>query len=376
MRLTGITCRHHCHPSPSITNGREPSDVSMNTAPQPRYTHNILLQMIFIMAVVAGVSVWQAEVITQIYLTHQINAIGWGVNGGIALLFGCGLLQLIKRFFEYGSQERAIHRFQHNIQNSDEPLLSIAEKSMIAKRFLVLKSLNRQRANINQGALAATLHAAESSRNSFLKFVHNVLILTGVFGTIISLSVALLGASDLLQSGGLGGLAARGDGADGQIDGLSRMIFGMATALSTTLTAIFAYLFFGYFYIKLTDTQTFLLSKIEEVTATTLMPHLQLNQDASVLRDYAESIRLASNLVQKLDQSQQKYADAATTLESATRRLAAQVGQSPATGDDNKVLARIMESLQQQQAATQHNTDNLSEAVSLLRRGFRLKSEK
>ena len=50
--------------------------------------------------------------------------------------------------------------------------------------------------------------------------------------------------------------------------------------MSTTLTAIIAYLFFGYFYIKLTDTQTFLISKIEEVTATTLMPHLQLNQDA------------------------------------------------------------------------------------------------
>ena len=339
------------------------------------YTRSILIQMIVVIALLAVAVIWQRDVIHQIYVANQINAVGWVVNSGIMILFVCGMVSLIKRFFEYRNQEQAINRFKANVSSNQEPLQGIKQDSMVAERFLTLKALNRRRANVNQNALAATLLASESSRNSFLKFVHNVLILTGVFGTIISLSMSLLGASDLLQSGGqVSNLT--GDGST-QSSGLGTMIFGMSTALSTTLTAIIAYLFFGYFYIKLTDTQTFLISKIEEVTATTLMPHLQLNQDA-VVKDYSESIRHSTELVQKLAQTQKIYSDSAQSMEAATRKLADQVeaaSQRPDDESSQEIIDLLKGMLEQQQTASRENAATMKEMVGLLERGFRIRSD-
>lgn len=296
------------------------------TNPAYNYTRNILLQMIVVFSLLATVIIWQRHIIYQIYIANQVNTVGWAVNGGIVLLFVCGLVVLVKRFFEYRNQEQAINRLKTNVKINADPIVGINPEYMVAERFLTLQSLNQHRANINQSALAATLMAAESSRNSFLKFVHNILILTGVFGTIISLSISLLGASDILQ---IGSLQSGQEAA--QAAGLSTMIYGMSTALSTTMTAIIAYLFFGYFYIKLTDTQTFLISKIEEVTATTLLPHLQLNQDP-VIRDYADE---------------------------------------PAS--DNQVLRTLIGELaEQQQQAAKQNAEHMKEVVTILQRGFRL----
>ena len=329
--------------------------------------------MILVLALLAGVSFWQRDIIYQIYIANQVNKVGWAVNGGIALLFVCGLIELIKRFFEYRYQEQAINRFKSNVNNNEEPLLGIRQDYMVAERFLTLKSLNRRRANINQNALAATLLASESSRNSFLKFVHNVLILTGVFGTIISLSISLLGASDILQSGGQAG-SLLGSREEAQATGLGTMIYGMSTALSTTMTAIIAYLFFGYFYIKLTDTQTFLISKIEEVTTTTLMPHLQLNQDA-IVRDYSEIIRTANELVQKLDHSQKNYSESAESLEIVAQKLADNVRPADDKANESRELLELIHEVVvlQQQSITE-NSKRMGQVVELLQRGFRLRA--
>ena len=321
--------------------------------------------MLVVFSLLAAVIFWQRQTVYQIYLENQVNTVGWAVNGSIILLFLCGLFNLIQRFFEYRNQEQAINRFSVNVTNNAEPLSGIRREYMVAERFLTLASLSRRRANINQNALAATLLAAESSRNSFLKFVHNILILTGVFGTIISLSISLLGASEILQSDGQ---------TVAQATGLNTMIYGMSTALSTTMTAIIAYLFFGYFYIKLTDTQTFLISKIEEVTATTLMPHLQLNKDA-VAMDYSESIRASNALVKKLDQSQQQYADSAVALEAATQNLVARIaplGLEAKSSENQALMALIGEIAEQQHQAAEKNHVNTKEIIDILQRGFRL----
>ena len=163
------------------------------------------------------------------------------------------------------------------------------------------------------------------------------------------------------------------DGAD-RSSGLGTMIFGMSTALSTTLTAIVAYLFFGYFYIKLTDTQTFLISKIEEVTTTTLMPHLQLNQDAVVL-EYSDSIRSANDLIQKLDQSQKIYADSAAVLGSSIAELSSKIAKSGDIAGGNEQLELMKEIVALQQQNSRQSADNMASVVSLLERGFRLKSD-
>lgn len=308
--------------------------------PTYNYTQNILLQMIVVFSLLAGVIIWQREIIYQIYIANQVNTVGWAINGGIALLFVCGLVELIKRFFEYRHQEQAINRFKVNLKNKAEPLSGIRREYMVAERFLTLKESNQRRANINQNALAAALLASESSRNSFLKFVHNVLILTGVFGTIISLSISLLGASDILQSGSQVSGLLEGSREAAQANGLSTMIYGMSTALSTTMTAIIAYLLFGYFYIKLTDTQTFLISKIEEVTAATLMPHLLLNQ-LPVVTDYADK-------------------EAASDLPEGV-------------GENRALMALLREIAERQQQANEQNSESMKEVVTILQRGFRLR---
>ena len=237
--------------------------MSSTTRLTTNYTQSILIQMGLVLAVLIGVTVWQWDVFREIYLQNQVNAVGWAINGGIAVLFLTGLVQLVKRFAEYrypgiGAESSFL------VPISARTMIrckGIEQKCMIAERYITLGKLNRRRARINHSALAATLHAVESSRNSYLKFVQSVLVLTGVFGTIVSLSISLLGASNIIQVGLHEAQSS---------DGMGTMIYGMSTALSTTMTAILAYLIFGYFYIKLTDTQTYLISRVEEVTATTL----------------------------------------------------------------------------------------------------------
>ncbi len=338
-----------------------------DTKSQLNYTRSVLLQMLAVFVLLGGVIVWQWDVVRQIYLQNQINAMGWAINGGIMLLFFCGLGVLVGRFFEYRRQEFNIARFVRNLKEDNDPMEGVEPHGMLAERYRTLQELNRRRANINQNALAATLLASESSRNSFLKFVHNVLILTGVFGTIVSLSLSLLGASDMIYGNAQ---------ASGQTSGLGTMIFGMSTALSTTMTAILAYLIFGYFYIKLTDTQTYLISSVEEVTATTLLPYLQPSEEAAV-RDYSDSILSASKLIERFEQSQQQYDGSVQALLEATRALSDQLaagvgGGRGGIGEEGLVtlMTRIGE-LQQQSVA--ENRELLSQVVRLLQEGFRLR---
>ena len=334
---------------------------------QSHYTRRVLVQMGVVIIILACVVFWQWQTLEQIYVQNQVNRVGWAINGLIALLFFCGVAELIRRFIEYHGQENAISRFLNNVRTNDDPIAGLDKNDMVVQRYLTLKDLNHRRAVINQNALAATLLASEASRNSFLKFIHNVLILTGVFGTIISLSISLLGASDMLQ--GVNPTA-------GEPNGLGTMIYGMSTALSTTMTAIIAYLFFGYFYIKLTDTQTYLISRVEEVTATTLLPHLQLDKDI-VIRDFSDSIHKASELIQRFDSAQHQYSESALKLQQATADLAQNV-EAQTRLSEQATHAQMLEKLDQilvlQQQATQHNSEVMSQVVKLLQKGFRLRS--
>ena len=339
--------------------------MSTTTRLTTNYTQSILIQMVLVLVVLIGVTVWQWDVFREIYVQNQVNAVGWAINGGIALLFLTGLVQLVFRFSEYRAQESALNRFLANVHKDDDPLQGIDEKSMIAERYLTLGKLNRRRARINHSALAATLHAVESSRNSYLKFVQSVLVLTGVFGTIVSLSISLLGASSIIQFG----LHETGG-----TDGMGTMIYGMSTALSTTMSAILAYLIFGYFYIKLTDTQTYLISRVEEVTATTLLPHLQSIQD-KVTMDYSESIRGATELMQRFDQSQRVYADSAHQLQSSIEQFAENYRPDltdASVENGRQLLEEIREIAETQREVARRNEQATSEMIQLLREGFRL----
>ena len=147
-----------------------------------------------------------------------------------------------------------------------------------------------------------------------------------MFGTIVSLSIALLGASDLIDS------------ADASLGGMGLVIHGMSTALSTTITAIVSYAIFGYFYTRLGDVQTHSLSGIEQLTSIYLLPRYVKASDeiAYKMGDLIKSVILAAD---KLRQTQESYHDAAITLQ---QTIAANQQQTDRFADEMAQIRQIL----------------------------------
>jgi len=271
------------------------------------YSRNILIQILSVSILVAILLLWQHQFLAQLYLKNQLTVVGWLINGFILLLFLGGIGRLIQLLLRYHREEEALNRFIGNIQRVVEPIQGLRPEALVANRYRTLLELHARHAPINHSALAATLVASESSRLSFPRFVNNILILTGVFGTIVSLSIALLGASDLVQSASNTG-------------GLSVIIHGMSTALSTTLTAIVCYIFFSYFFQKLMDAQTYLISRVETVTTILLLPRFQA-QTESIMKEFSDLLRAATALLQRIDASQNTFTDTAEHLSQLAQNL-------------------------------------------------------
>ncbi len=329
-----------------------------NIKARQHYTRNVLIQFLVALAVFVIIVYWRMDFFKQVYIDNQISSVGWTVNGGIALLFVFGLTLVVKLLLRYRGEEASINRFVRNLAVEEDPLEHVDPNSIIADRYDTLKMLHRKRASINHSALAATLIATEASYNSFPKFVYNTLILTGVFGTIVSLSIALIGASDMI-------------GSSAQVSGIGTVIHGMSTALSTTMSAIIAYIFFGYFYLKLTDAQTYLIARVEEVTATHLMPHFQLSSDA-MLKEYSDSITSAANLVKRFDKAQATYQMAAKHMaESVSKLQAAVVRDERQTQQMNQRLDQLVKLAEKSYAK---ESNSLERAFDLLHKDTRSKS--
>jgi hypothetical protein len=299
---------------------------------EPRQAQRALVQLGVASVIVILVALWQREFLADVYLRNQLTSVSWIINGSILLLFASALVRLIQSFVRYDKEERALNHFLENVTDRADIVKGVSGDTIIANRYRTLRELNQRRSPINHSALAATLLAQESSRSSFPRFVHNVLILTGVFGTIVSLSIALLGASEMIV-------------ASTQIGSLGLVIHGMSTALSTTMTAILAYFFLGYFYLRLMDTQTQIVGRIEHATTTILLPRFQVQQE-TVIEDFSDIIRAAAALVKRLDASQSQYAETANQL--------------------NDVLTAYRDEMR-------NHSKSLAEITELLRDGFRLR---
>lgn len=259
------------------------------------YSRNTIFRMIIIALLGAALLFWKADLINSVYFKNQLTSVGLAVNGAILALFVLGLLRMIAILMSYMREEAAIIKFVNNIEARPDqsPLKNVNENSMMVRRYNTMRILHDARSPINQNALASTLVASESTRNSLPKFINNILILGGVFGTIISLSIALLGASDVLEDAVNTG-------------GMGMVIHGMSTALSTTITAIICYLYFGYFYLRLMDAQTNIVSAVEQVTTTHLMPKFQIQTD-SVLYEFTGLIRSLQGLVAQMESTQESF---------------------------------------------------------------------
>lgn len=256
------------------------------------YSRNTLLRITALGAAGIAIAVWKIDLLNAVYFEDQLTSTGLLINGAILALFLLGLMRAIATLLVYVREEAALARFIRNLERTPdlEPTHGIGNGTLIARRYATLRLLHESRTPVNQSALASTLVASESTRNSLPRFIHNILILTGVFGTIVSLSIALVGASDILEN-------AISE------TGMGMVIHGMSTALSTTITAILCYVFFGYIYQRLTDAQTNLVSGIEQVTTTYLMPRFQV-QTENVLYEFTGLIRALQRLVDQLQQSQ------------------------------------------------------------------------
>ncbi len=313
------------------------------------FSRNILIRMAVIGIITAGLLAWKFDFINQVYFRDQLTPTGIIINGAILSLFLLGLLRMIWILVRYSREEAAVRQVLVNLDEGVDPLLEVPDERIISRRYRTLQALHRTSTPINHGALASTLLASESTENSLPKFINNILILSGVFGTIVSLSIALIGASDLLESAV-------------EVGGMGLVVHGMSTALSTTITAIVCYVYFGYFYLKLTDVQTNLVSTVEQITSVAFMPRFQI-QTETVLHQFAGLIRSLQGLIGQMKQSQESY-----------QQLAGEMGKSQSAFED--LETRIISALVDvHRTRFQPVTEDMDEIKRLLRIGFRLPEE-
>ncbi len=273
------------------------------------YSRNVLFQFVLLSLVAAFLLAINLDFLHKVYIENQTSNTGFIVNGSILGLFAIGLFSLIRLLLRYMREENALTRFLKNVDHDKlQPTERISKKSLIYNRYTAVLEISRHNVAVNHSALASTLVATENTHLSLPRFISNILILTGVFGTIVSLSIALFGASDIIDS------------ANG-ISGMSVVIHGMSTALSTTATAIVCYLFFGYFYMKLTDVQTELLSGIEQATTLYIMPRFTYQTD-SMLHEVGNLVKALHAAANNMAQTQSSYTEAGRNLNAISQTYA------------------------------------------------------
>jgi hypothetical protein len=152
------------------------------------------------------------------------------------------------------------------------------------------------------------------------------LILLGVFGTVVSLSIALIGASSLLDSP---------EGANK----MGMIIGGMSSALSTTMTAIVCFVIYAYFYLRLNNARAQLLNGIETLTSTYLLPEVTHNEE-SMIRRVAELTIALNSSAERLNEMQQHMVAAATQLTNAVALQSNNGGVSEESLQEMKELLR------------------------------------
>lgn len=224
----------------------------------------MVISMVALLGAAAVVAVWQWELVRSIYFIDAKTII---LNGLIFLIFFSGAVHLIRAYVHCRFEERQVEIFFRDKESGGFFPENLLPTALIARRYATIKDLHQRRIPIHHGALAAIMAAEESLQQSYPRFVNNVLILTGVFGTIVSLIFALVGASSILGTADPG-------------KGMEVMLRGMNTALTTTATAIVCFFLFTYFYHRLTDVQNYLFGRLEEAVLVHIVPEFAFDTEA------------------------------------------------------------------------------------------------
>jgi len=291
-------------------------------------SRKVLLRLIVALLILAAILALNLDFLKGLYFSDQLTVVGWIINGAIVLLFLTGLAKTAWLLLHYAREEAALRKLVAHIEDGYVDVLKgVSSSSSIAQRYQLLVRLNEQNAAVNHAALASTLLARESTRLSFPRFVNGILILMGVLGTIISLSIALLGASHLLD-------VNQGIGGD-----MGLVIHGMSTAMSTTITAIVSFLFYGYFYLKLTDVQTHFLGNLEQATTLYLMPKFSGSEE-SMLADIRGLVSSLHEVSRQMEHAQTHYTEAGSQLRDIVARLGADMSAMSQDVDEIKSILR------------------------------------
>ncbi len=268
-----------------------------------RLSLRILLQFVIAIVIFVVVIGMNIEFLRHFYLENQQTRTGIIINSAIIAILVLGLLNLLWLLLRYHREESALSGFVENVEAvRKDPTEGLNAHSLIVKRYATKQSINAAHGEINHNALAAMLTADEGTRLGVVRYINNILILTGVFGTIVSLSIALIGASNLIESAATG------------LDGMGLVIHGMSTALSTTITAIVSYVLFGYFYLRVRDVQTHLISGIEHLTSVYLIPRF-VKRSEDVINQMAGLIKGIIRATEKMTETQNIYQLSATELQ-------------------------------------------------------------
>ena len=268
--------------------------------------------------------------VAALYSSGEINVTGIVLNGLIVILFLLGMFRMVITLLRYVNEHQTLYRLVTYLkEDATDPISRLSANALSVQRYQAIHWINKQGAPVNQGALAATLNANESARLTLIRFVHSILILAGVFGTVVSLSLALVGASALLSS------------PEGAKE-MGVVIGGMSSALSTTMTAIVCFIIFAYFYMRLNDARVQLLSGIENATTLYILPKISHSEE-SLIRHVASLTIALNKSAERIAQVEGDFIVAGEQLQKVVNNLHDGVGNT-----------------------------GMSELISLIREGFRL----
>lgn len=254
---------------------------------QPTVSRNILIMMgTTTLLMLAGIWLLRGPLIL-LYVDQDTTPIGFFLNGFIVFLFLLGMIRTATLLWRYWREEVAIRDFLDSIleeQKNHKSSIEIDPDSIIAQRYMAMAHSHARHVSPNHAALSQILLANESVKGSLPRYINSILILTGVFGTIVSLSIALMGTSSLLEA------------ASGDAEGINLVIHGMSTALSTTATAIVCYIVFGYFYLRMILARTRVISAVEQLTTEYLMPRFKVKTEnfTAEVTSLVESLRIVA----------------------------------------------------------------------------------
>lgn len=258
-----------------------------------------LFQVVLVILAIAALVVINLPIILKFYENGDISKVGFIINGIILAMFSLGIIRIIIVLVRYVIQHGILIQLTGLLrENAKDPVARLPQKSMAVTRYKAIEWIVNQDAPINQEALAASANAHENSRLTFIRFVHSTLILAGVFGTVVSLSMALIGAAGLLNS------------PEG-VKEMSTIIGGMSSALSSTITAIVCFFIYAYFYLRLNDARIQLLTNVEDMTTLYLIPKVTHTEDGMVrqITQLTESLNKAADKVLLLEDNFLKVGD-------------------------------------------------------------------